>query len=303
MKSLSFCNLSYCHHLFLSLASFVLTFTLFSPLCLFAAEAENSPDFPQLIFWEYEYEQALKRAGEKSGVVFTYVYSNDCDWCRKMEEETFSHPEVIKFSRDHVFLKLNGDGKASKPVMERYEVRHLPTLMVLSHSGEELYRESNYLDPSRFLRELHQFNQAASRRSRTDSQDRQSLTFHLDYAKKAFRHLEFMEATKALDYILSKDPENYGGLNDEALLLFGTSLVYLYQLHAAEVLLARLCLEYPESKSVPDAMYILGEIYIQTSRREWGRNLLEKLIREYPKHAMAQRAKAALQRVDGKEGW
>jgi capsular exopolysaccharide synthesis family protein len=121
-----------------------------------------------------------------------------------MEEETFSHPEVIKFSRDHVFLKLNGDGKASKPVKERYQIGHLPTLMVLSHSGEELYRESNYLDPSRFLRELHQFNQAASRRSRTDSQDRQSLKFHLDYAKKAFRHLEFMEATAELTDIHPK---------------------------------------------------------------------------------------------------
>jgi tetratricopeptide (TPR) repeat protein len=272
------------------------------PLCLSAEESQNLPDFPQFIFWEFEYEQALKSAGKKTGFIFTYIYSNDCDWCQKMDEETLSHPEVIKFSRNHVFLKLNGDSNASKPFTEKYQIGHLPTFLVLSHSGEELYRESNYLDPFHFLRELEQFNKVATRRLRTDSQDSQSLMFYLDYAKKAFQHLEFMEATKALDYILYKDPHNKQGLNDEALLLFGTSLVYLYQLEAAEILLARLCLEFPQSRAVPDAMYILGEIYIQTNRTERGHNLLKKLIKEYPEHVMAQKAQMALERTYGRVG-
>jgi len=285
-------------------AALIIILPVFFPVSLSAEEIPSLPDDPQFIFWEFDYQRALNIAEEKNGFVFAYVYANDCDWCRKMEEETFSHPEVIKFSGDHVFLKVKADSNTSKMFMERYRIRNLPTVIVLHYSGGEMYRESNYLAPSQFLRETEQFNQVSPRRSRPNFQNSRSLTFYLEYAKKAFQHLEFMEATKALDYILYKDPHNKQGLNDEALLLFGISLVYLYQLQAAEILLARLCLEYPQSRAVPDAMYILGEIYIQTNRTERGHNLLKKLIKEYPEHATAQKAKMALERTygDDKEG-
>ncbi|MBE9572287.1 MAG: thioredoxin family protein, partial [Proteobacteria bacterium] len=260
------------------------------------------PDFPPFIFWEYNYEQALDIAEKKSGVVLAYVYSKDCDWCRKMEEDTLSHPEVIEFSQGHVFLKLNADTNVSKMFIEQYRIRNLPTVMVLNSFGREMYRESNYLDPSQFLMKMKPFSQLTHQCLKPNVQSTQSLQFYFNYAKKAFEHLEFLEATKALDYILSRDPDNKQGLNDEVLLLFGTSLVYLYQLEAAEVLLARLCIEFPKSRAVPDSMYILGEIYIQTNRTKLGRELLERLMKEYPEHVMARKAKMALRRINREGG-
>lgn len=302
MKPPSLKKPSYRNHLFLIIASIVILL-VFSPLCLFTAKALNRPDFPAFIFWEYDFEQALKIAEmEKSCLVFTYVYTDNCNWCQKMEKDTFSHSEVIKFSRRHVFLKLNADSNVSKMFMEQYQIRDLPTVMVLNCHGQQIYHESNYLDPSQFLTKMKGFDQLTSHRSKSSFKNTQNLKLYLNYAKKAFKHLEFLEATKALDYILYKDPDNQQGLNDKVMLLFGTSLVYLSQLEAGEILLARLCIEYPKSIVVPDAMYILGEIYVQTNRIELGRRLLEKLINQYPEHTMAQKANMTLKRISGKQG-
>ena len=59
MKLLSFKKLSYHNHLSLTIVS-IIVLPVFSPLCLFAAGGLSFPDFPEFIFWEYDYEQALK---------------------------------------------------------------------------------------------------------------------------------------------------------------------------------------------------------------------------------------------------
>ncbi len=268
--------------------------------CLSEAERPSFPDPPHFIFWEYDFEKALKTATMGGGTVVAYAYSEGCDFCQRMEEDTFSNPDVIRFSQSHVFLRMDTDSHTSQGFMERYHVENLPTVIVLSSSGQEVFRVSDHMGPSQFLEKMGESCQVVSRYSRHDRPNDRSLTFYLDYARKAFKHLQFLEATKALDYILYRDPDNEQGLNDEVLLLFGTSLVYLYQLDAAEILLARLCTEYPDSGSVPDAMYILGEIYIQTNRIGPGQNLLQKLVKEHPGHPMAQRAEISLIRIEQK---
>jgi thioredoxin-related protein len=268
--------------------------------CLSAAERPSFPDPPHFIFWEYDFEEALKTATMGGGPVVAYAYSEGCDFCQRMEEDTFSNPDVIRFSQSHVFLRMDADSHASQRFMERYHVENLPTVIVLSSSGQEVFRVSDHMGPSQFLEKMGESSQVVSRYSRHDRLNDRSLTFYLDYARKAFKHLQFLEATKALDCILYRDPDNKQGLNDEVLLLFGTSLVYLYQLDAAEILLARLCTEHPDSGSVPDAMYILGEIYVQTNRVGLGQELLRKLTRKHPGHPMAQRAEMSLVRIEQK---
>ena len=271
-------------------------------LSLAEAGYPESPDFPGFIFWEYDYKEALKTARRQDTFVVAYIYSNDCDRCQKMDKDTFSDPEVIRFSRGLVFLKARLDSDASGALLNKHSIGCVPTVLVLSSSGGEIFRESNHMPPSLFLEEMNRFRQSTPEGPRPEFQDANSLQFCFDYARKAFQHTEFLEATKALDYVLYKDPGNAHGLNDEVLLLFGTSLVYLYQLDAAEVLLARLLVEYPQSPTIPNAMYILGEIYVQTDRVDRGRSLLRDLIEQYPEHAMAGDAKKTLARIEGSRG-
>ena len=267
-----------------------------------AANDTNPADQPIFIFWEFDCEEALRLAAQKNTFVVAYVYSNGCDWCCKMEEDTFSDSDVVQLSRHYMFSKHNLDHPASDWVKEKYQVNTTPTILVLSSAGEEVFRASAYLSAPELIAALSQFSQPSAAPVETEFQDQPSVQFCFEYAQKAFKHLEFMEATKALDHILYIDPENSQGMNDQVLHLFGTSLVYLHQLEAGEILLARLCNEFPKSRVVPDAMYILGEIYIQTNRPTLGRNLLKKLMQEHPEHIMARKAEMALQRMFGKNG-
>lgn len=300
MKTIPSPKSSYFHYPFL-LTTFVILLSISSLLCVSAVQGKDLPEDPDFIFWEYDYEQALKIAKEKDACIFVYIYSNECEWCQKMDEDTFSHPGVVEFSRENVFLKLNSGQDPAKIFIEKYKIETIPILLVLSSLGSEVHRELDYLDSSKFLTKMKKFSQSPLRESKSGYKNPQSVKFYLEYAKKAFEHIEFMEATKALDYILYIDPNNEEGFADEALMLFGASLVYLYQLEAAEILLARLLMEYPKSRVIPDAMYILGEIYLQTNRVERANTVFKTLIERFPKHAMTQRARKSLQRDTGGE--
>ncbi len=52
------------------------------------------------IHWEPDYQSAVKKARLVNKPVFFVVSSHECRWCRRLEANTFSDPEVI--------AKLNG---------------------------------------------------------------------------------------------------------------------------------------------------------------------------------------------------
>lgn len=44
--------------------------------------------------------------------IFVSVYTDWCGWCKKMEKQTFEHPEVAAYLQKHFYMvKLNAEGK------------------------------------------------------------------------------------------------------------------------------------------------------------------------------------------------
>ncbi len=57
--------------------------------------------------WQDEYEDAQVLALKENKIIYAFIVSNSCRWCRKMEETTMLDKEIIKrLEKDFVVVEL-----------------------------------------------------------------------------------------------------------------------------------------------------------------------------------------------------
>ena len=78
----------------------VLSFLAFSVVLILQS-------WPQLIPWEKDYHQALKKAQKENKPLVAYLFTDWCTYCQQMERETFSDASLVKkIGKEYVWLKL-----------------------------------------------------------------------------------------------------------------------------------------------------------------------------------------------------
>jgi thioredoxin-related protein len=74
---------------------------------LLNAQSESSR-----IKW-YTFEQAIELNKKVPKKMMIDVYTDWCGWCKKMDAETFSNPEIAKYVNEHFYaVKFNAEQKA-----------------------------------------------------------------------------------------------------------------------------------------------------------------------------------------------
>lgn len=101
------------------------------------------------IRWLHDLDDALARSAETGQPVIAYFTFNTCSWCKKLEAETYSDPEVISRSRDFVWVKVNRD--VTPEIPEQFCVTAYPSLITLGLNREKIHRFSGFRTPEQFL--------------------------------------------------------------------------------------------------------------------------------------------------------
>jgi len=96
---------------------------------------------------------ALDDAERRKTVVMAEFYTDWCNWCRRLDSDTFSDPEVRSELARLVALKLNAETTGAE-LATRYGVDSYPTMIFFDANGNELERILGYLPPEKFLRRV-----------------------------------------------------------------------------------------------------------------------------------------------------
>ena len=103
---------------------------------------------PREIAWEHDVQGALRSAADGNRVVVVDVYTDWCGWCKRMDKDIYSDPQVAALGREAVFLKLNAeDQREGQRFAREHGVRGYPTTIIMDSRGRALQKEAGYMSP------------------------------------------------------------------------------------------------------------------------------------------------------------
>jgi thiol:disulfide interchange protein DsbD len=95
----------------------------------------------EAIAWTPYSEEKLAAAAREGKTVFIDFFTDWCIACKEMDRDTFSQPEVVAASRAFAMLRSNlttDKDPVIKELYRRFQVRGVPTYVILGHDGKEL---------------------------------------------------------------------------------------------------------------------------------------------------------------------
>jgi thioredoxin-related protein len=116
----------------------------------------------EAVMWLSFNEGMTLAAKEKKHVVIDF-YTSWCRWCKVMDEETFSDPEVKRFLAEHfVTVRLDAENKNEKviyrgqeytpfEIARKFGVRGFPSLAYLDREGELVTVVPGFVPAKTFL--------------------------------------------------------------------------------------------------------------------------------------------------------
>ena len=113
-----------------------------------------------------DWNGGLREAAASSKPVLVDVYTDWCGWCKRMDKDVYSQPEVKQYLSEHfVQVKLNaeyttaaryeGKNYTSRTLAERFRVSGFPTTIFLRSDGSHMANVPGYVPAERFLLLLH----------------------------------------------------------------------------------------------------------------------------------------------------
>ena len=80
------------------------------------------------LWFKGDFEAAAAVAAGRNTLVMMEFYTDWCNWCRRMENDTFSNPEVKQRLRGIVAVRVNAE-QGGQELARRYGVDAYPTLV------------------------------------------------------------------------------------------------------------------------------------------------------------------------------
>ena len=136
----------------------------------------------------YGYEEGWEKAKAENKHMFVDFTATWCGWCKKLEKNTFSQPEVIEaLNNDFVPVKVwdhskkivNIDGyKISEKdlIRKEFKVRGFPALWFVSPDGVRVGPAGGYVEADRFMKILDIVKYYRYDSTRTENGDKKEST-------------------------------------------------------------------------------------------------------------------------------
>ena len=89
----------------------------------------------ETIQWRSWNAAAFQEAREQAKPIFLSISSVWCHWCHVLDEEGFTHPEVIRrLNTDFIPVRVDSDKRPD--INSRYNMGGWPTVAILDADGE-----------------------------------------------------------------------------------------------------------------------------------------------------------------------
>jgi YHS domain-containing protein/thiol-disulfide isomerase/thioredoxin len=114
----------------------------------------------ELIPWFTDFRQACELAAEQRRLVLLHFYNDNCEPCRRLEQNVFSQPQVAQaLAQSYVPVKVHAGRNPA--LATRYQVQRWPTDVIVTPSGLEVFRTISPQKPAEYIALMQQVAQQA----------------------------------------------------------------------------------------------------------------------------------------------
>jgi thioredoxin-related protein len=111
--------------------------------------AANDPPASKGIAW-LNYDAARMNGENQTQKYFIYFYSQNCGYCRMLEQKTFSNPDVSAYINEN-FIPVQVDANKETKIAMRYRVQGVPDLRFLAKDGGPIGRWVGFTEADHLL--------------------------------------------------------------------------------------------------------------------------------------------------------
>ena len=118
-----------------------LTLSLMIFLAAFVMNAQH------VDFYKGSWEEANDKAKAENKFIFLDAYTDWCAWCKVMDKEMFTDPEVAPFINDNFIpLKINFEETFGQKLAAKFRVMGFPTTLIFNPEGQLVTKIEGYND-------------------------------------------------------------------------------------------------------------------------------------------------------------
>ncbi|HEX8202830.1 MAG TPA: thioredoxin family protein [Isosphaeraceae bacterium] len=99
--------------------------------------------------WRDDFSRAQEEARARNRPLWVQFTGQWCGYCRRMESETFVHPEIVALARDR-FVPVRVQSDENEELVARFEPSGLPATFLLDPSGRVIAQQEGFADARSF---------------------------------------------------------------------------------------------------------------------------------------------------------
>ena len=135
-------------------------------------------------------------------------------WCDRLDADTFSDQNVIKYAlKNLISVKVNAEKGSGSEIAKRYNIRGYPTIVITNKNGNELDRIVGYKNAPDFLKQLKRIKEGKNTIKSLLNKfqlDPRNFNTLFTLAKKYEEKGDFISARQMIDAILVENIDSLG---------------------------------------------------------------------------------------------
>ena len=104
------------------------------------------------IIWASGYEKGAAMAKAAHLPLLISFHFSGCDWCRKMDAETFTDSRVVALSHSYVCVRI--DALRDPELIQKFHVIEYPETLITDELGRPLKHIDGFVDPTQMAHTL-----------------------------------------------------------------------------------------------------------------------------------------------------